>query len=337
MKKTLTLVVLILSMLTLVSELGLFNQGHAVNTTASTNTVTVLFILNESKPIDLVIYPSIMNYYYSTIDYSGYVSGIPFNQTLFIESQYPFAVNGTVAKYSDFDYKYVFAIPTMQNTVVYIDFLAKPLPKSVYVVDLNEFKSSYAFIDFHLNETKNISIWLSTSFTRSDRALCMQYTTINSSTIVPILKGYMVVLRSQFPSSWVNALNSSFEVNGTLAKFDYDPGWYTYSFFVSGNTTLNVDFINKVEQPTVTQQTITPSISTTTQQQQISSSIFSILSNTTAIFSSILKTIIYTDLRLVFYTVITDILRGSYIGYLIVIVLVLIVLSVSLALLRKAK
>ena len=228
----------------------------------------------------MVYYPSFEHYGSLTIDQSENVI-VAFNQTLFIESQYPFTVNGTGAKY--IDYQYMFAIPTVKSTVVYVNFLSKPLPKNVHVVDLNEFKSSYAFIDFHLNETKNITMWLSTSFTKSDETSFMPYTTINSSTIVQVLKGYMEVLTSQYP----------FEINGTGAKFNtYE---YTFSFFASGNTTLNVGFINnEIKQPaiTTTQQAITPSTITIAQQQHISSSIFTVFNLTEDLFSSIIRAVI---------------------------------------------
>ena len=202
--------------------------------------VYVTFYLNASKPLTLTYNP--LGGGSLTIDQSEIVV-VPFNQTLFIESQYPFAVDGTVAKYEG--YYYLFGIPTVRSTTLYVDFLPKPLPKNVYVVDLNEFKSDYAFVNFHLNETKNITIYLSTAFTNSNAALFMPYTTINSSTAVPVLKGYMITLTSLYP----------FEVNGTFAKFDYYMNWYTYSFFVSGNTTVNINFVSHMPQTTV----ITPS------------------------------------------------------------------------------
>ena len=224
--------VLVLLVLTLI---GIFSV------VALASNVYVTFYLNASEPITLTYDPLLSPYGFLTIDQSNIVI-VQANQTLFIESQYPFAVNGTVAKHFG---HYIFGIPTNKNTVVYVDFLPNPPPKNVYVVDLNEFKSSYAFIDFHLNETKNITIWLSTDFLGSSPSLYMPYTTINSSTKVPVLKDYTVVITSEYP----------FEVNGTFAKFDYYSYNYTYSFFVSGNTTVNINFVSHMPQTTV----ITPS------------------------------------------------------------------------------
>jgi len=141
MNKFLTLVVLALFMITLVPGLGLFNQGHVVNTsaTSSSNSVTVLFVLNESKEIS-VVFGSTQQYDYADVDQTGYVV-LPANKTILLESWYPFEVNGSPA-YHYWGDPFAYFINFTHNTIVYINFVqnaslmrlpiinATPLPPS---------------------------------------------------------------------------------------------------------------------------------------------------------------------------------------------------------------
>jgi len=122
MNKIIALAVLTLFIIALVPELGVVEQGHNINTTASTKYVTVLFILNESKTIFLEWGPS-MSYYYINIPSTGYAE-VPANTTIFIFSDYPFEVNGSPAYISIWPgANYVYFINFTHNTVVYINFV----------------------------------------------------------------------------------------------------------------------------------------------------------------------------------------------------------------------
>ena len=125
MNKFIALAFLTFLVLVVVPELGIIEQGHIINTTASTKTVTVYFILNESKTI-YIAWGSMVEYDYIEADYSGYAI-LPANTTIEIASNYPFEVNGTLA-WIYIGPKYAYFINFTHNTVVYISFLPKQPP-----------------------------------------------------------------------------------------------------------------------------------------------------------------------------------------------------------------
>lgn len=209
---------------------------------AQTQYVYITIILNETKNITLWL----------SNGYNSFSPWITINQTAILEivkdrgvlliSKYPFAVNGQVAKYfssSLYGFQgYLYPFNASQNKILYVDFLPIPLSNNTLAVDLKDNAKYLAFLNFHLNENKTINVWLVVG------GVGFYYTTINTSTVLPVQNGSLILLQSSYPfkvnGTLVKKVNMKelLEVNGTIISANN-----TYELIALNGTTINIDFI----------------------------------------------------------------------------------------------
>ena len=216
-------------------------------TSAQTRYVYITVIPNETKSITLWL----------SNGYNSFTPWITINQTAILEitkdrgvlliSKYPFAVNGQVAKYfssSPYGFQgYLYPLNASQNKVLYVNFLHAPLPNNT--LDLNGNAKYLVFLNFHLNENEAVNVWLVVN------GVGFYYATVNTSTILPVQNGSLILLQSSYPFK-VNgtavgneSIQELLEVNGTVISANN-----TYEFMASNDTTVNIDFIYSAGQTT---------------------------------------------------------------------------------------
>ena len=186
--------------------------------------VSITVVPNETKPVSVWLSNGFNSFDDClTINQMGILNIVKGRGVLLV-SKYPFAVNGQVARYIQAYQGYLYPFIASQSETLYVDFL--PKPTNAYAIDLKTYSNYFAFLNIHLNESKNITVWLVAG------GVGFYYTTINSSTVIPVLKGTTLNLYSPYP----------FEVNGEAPSENN-----VYCLVASSNTTLNINFINQVK------------------------------------------------------------------------------------------
>ena len=139
----------------------------------------------------------------------------------------------------------------------------------IYVVKSDS--SNYVYVQVFLNESKNITIFISNDL------VTQQYITFNQNALLGFHYGVVVYFVSQTP----------FTVNGSIVR--YNPGFYgyTFSFKALNNTTFYINFLPKPppgDEPYSNTITLNPYLNITTvitppQQSMVSSPILSSSNN----------------------------------------------------------